>query len=272
MPQSLGRDKRLDDLVDSEVRLQRYVQSDSFNIKDYVKRRVEYWQPVLYINRDVDFRICAKNACSSMKAYYSWLRDPDWFKTYGWTDVDIERAVKAGKVTADDIHSGLGNQAFLTHYETRRAGRVKAWQNNPDTSNDSFFSDNSFRICIKRDPIKRFVSAYQQIYSETAWSLFKNHSYNIDMLIDKLDSGEYWNEHTAPQSFWLGKPEWYDKIFDVTETTKCIQFIHYKKLNKRTPLPNFHLMKGSTVRPELTRDQISKVEYLYMEDYENGWY
>ena len=266
--------------ADQHTRLEAYKNSKHFQLRDYIKRRIEYWQPVLYFKfacvdgtiGNLDFRICAKNASSSIKGYYSWLYDSNWINNYGWNEKQLLHAVQQGRVTEDDMHRGKGNQAFVTHYATRRLGRILAW-NNTDNLN-GFWRKGSHKVAIKRDPIKRFVSAYLQIWDESAWGLFKMHSYNIDMLLDKLDTGEYWNEHLAPQSFWLGEDKKiYDAIFDVSDTDKCIQYMHnYLNTKRKLGDQKFHLMKSNYPKPDLTREQISKIEKLYIEDYENGWY
>jgi hypothetical protein len=242
-------------------------------IDSWKKKRIEYWQPVIYFSKNntrLDFNICAKNACTSIKAYYTWVKDPNANSLYPIDHPRVIRSIKSGELKEDDLDH-LSEFAYLNHTGCRRSGRVSQWLNHEDTTFKDFFRKDSIRVAVKRDPIKRFISGYLQIYQDTAFGPFRQHNYHIDQLLDLLESKEYWNEHLETQSWWMGTPDRFDKIFDIKDTYKCIEFMN-DKLGLKTNPPDFHRMKTSMNKPDLDRKQIDRIEQLYLIDYENGWY
>lgn len=246
-------------------------QSDNFSIHEWETHRLEYWQPIIYFPKNLDFNIAAKNGCSSIKGYFTYLKDPESLKrNFMPSEEDLEDADP--KILEELSSPSASDRLYRFHYLVRRENRIKLWTNELTTTYKTFCRDKSHRVAIKRDPIKRFVSAYLQIWDESGFGTFKKHSYNIDELIDKLKSNEYWNEHTASQTFWMGNdPGFFNAVFDVTQTQDCINYMH-SYLKQNGDAPKIHLMKNTYEKPELTRYQISKIEQLYLEDYENGWY
>lgn len=249
-----------------------------FSLRDWKRRRIEYWQPVLYFTaerksgiRYLDFNICAKNACTSIKGYFTHIKDPDFVLK---KDEDIlKRLLEEGTIKQEEISKADGH-AYITHVLSRRDNRVALWLNNKDTDHFSFFRniEGCKKFAIKRNPIERFVSGYFQIYEETGWSRFKSHKYNIDQMLDHLEAKSFWNEHLAPQSWWMGdNPSKFDYIFDIKQTDLCIQTMH-QFLGFKSDPPKLHLMKFKYEKPTLTRTQISRIEQIYIEDYQNGWY
>ena len=243
-------------------------------LEDWKKRRIEYWQPVIYFKNGqsplLDFNICPKNACTSIKSYYSWTRDHNWVHTYKSDDPYVLKLKSMGVLDDNDVNH-LNNFVYYHHLNIKRVNRVKLWLNEPTTTFNDFFREGSVRIAIKRDPVKRFVSGYMQIWKQTAFGSFKKHSYNIDELLDLLESKEYWNEHLTSQTFWMGTPDRYHRIFDISQTKDCILYMN-RILKFKTIPPEIHSMKSIHEKPELTRKQIDRIESLYIEDYENGWY
>lgn len=252
-----------------------------FSLKNWERRRIEYWQPVLYFDangRSLDFTLCAKNACSTIKAYYTWLKDPNF--DYSLSKEDMNWIKRRFKLTDYDLEeSNLKSHGFVCHYSTTREARVKKWLNHPNSCFINFFRNwadedrkrEVIKVAIKRDPIKRFLSAYIHTHNKTGWVLFRDHNYGIDEFIDKIKSGEYWNEHLQSQTWWMGNKENYDRVYDIKDTDECISFINKHLIMDRNPR-KFEFMKSYTEKPEITRKQISKIEQLYIEDYENGWY
>lgn len=244
--------------------------SEPFSLEEWSKKRIEYWQPVLYFPHKIDFNICAKNGCSSIKGYLTWIYSPDSLNSKfapDWNSSKLKKEILASK---DDTHAA--DRIYDFHTNCKRATRISRWQNDPTTNYRHFCRSGSHRVAIKRDPIQRFLSGYLQIWEESAISVFKQHSYAIDELIDKLSTGEYWNEHLETQTFWMGNSvSFFDAVFDVSETQECINHIHSQSKYKGDA-PKIHLMPNTYEKPTLTRYQISKIEKLYLEDYENGWY
>ena len=245
-------------------------------LSDWQHKRIEYWQPVLYFSRNdikVDFNICAKNACSSMKGYYSWVKDPAVQTYYELDHPKVKKSIDTGVLGPDDI-SNWNDFAYINHPNTLRANRVRAWLNEETTTFSDFFREKSIRIAIKRDPIDRFKSGYSQIYYDTAYGPFKMHKFSVDELLSKLENNIFWNEHLETQTWWMGEnTKSFDYIFDISETKKCMETINeILGLKRKDPIPEFHRMKARGSKVELTRKQISRIEKLYHIDYENGWY
>lgn len=245
-------------------------------LSEWQRKRIEYWQPVLYFHKndvDLDFNICAKNACSSIKGYYTWVKDPSFKSYYELDHPKVKKSIDAGIIGPEDI-SNWEDFAYINHPNTVRGNRVRAWLNDETTTYDNFFRKGSIKVAIKRDPIERFKSGYSQIYDETAPGPFKMHHFTVDELLGKLEDGIYWNEHLETQTWWMGSNiKIYDHIFDISETNKCLEFMNdLFELKRRIPTPNFHRMKAKYQKVELSRKQIARIEKLYHVDYENGWY
>lgn len=139
------------------------------------------------------------------------------------------------------------------------------------------------RVCVKRDPVKRFVSCYRD-------KVLKEGQYgkaSVDQILDNFDRlkeidhphghntkiGYNWY-HFAPQVNHLGfDKDYYTHVFDISEVGTGLR--EYLNDKWGTDLPDLHArdstkIKGNTV--ELTPKQISRVEELYHEDYNAGWF
>lgn len=243
-------------------------------VDDWKKRRIEYWQPVIYFTNNVsplvDFCICAKNGCTSIKSYYSWTKDHNWIHTYKSDDPYILKLIEIGAVNENDKNH-LNDFVYYHHQSVKRVNRVRLWLNEETTTFKNFFRKNSVRVAIKRDPIQRFLSGYMQVWQQTGFGAFRQHNYNIDQIIDLLENKQYWNEHLETQTFWMGTPDQYHKIFNLEQTRECILYIN-KVLKFKSIPPEIHSMKSIYNKPTLTRQQVDKIENLYSIDYENGWY
>jgi len=251
--------------------------SPYFKSSEWEKRQRWYWQPVLYFNTNpkkrVDFCISAKNACSTVKVFYTWninknldtLYDDKYYEFYkDWA--------KKRNIPLEDLEVDpkvFVNYGFQNHHNTRRDCRVKLWRNQ-NTDMKTFFRTRSVRFAIKRDPIKRFLSSYTHTHRATAPAWHGDHEYSIDDMIEHLKDGTYWNEHLESQTFWMGEPSWYNYIYGIDDTKKCLKHMA-SILEEKEEIPDFHFMKNPNEKPALTRDQISKIEQYYIEDYENGW-
>lgn len=138
-------------------------------------------------------------------------------------------------------------------------------------------------LCIKRDPVNRFISCYtDKILREG-----QIQNCDLDNFIDNFDEilkehpfmhpslkgkniGFLWY-HFVPQTYHIGdKKEYYDYVIDTNEiTTKLKPFLEEKWDIK---LPNIHTRKQDIVKISLSKYQIEKVKEIYKSDYESGWF
>lgn len=128
------------------------------------------------------------------------------------------------------------------------------------------------RIALVRDPVQRFVSAYNMICKNFLGS------YPVQKFIDNFDTlmweHTYFRFHFKYQTCELGlNPNWYTDIFDIKEIKKFkdkLENIYNLKL------PDIYLNKtsnGITVL-DLTSDQINWIKNKYTLDYNiyGGWF
>lgn len=256
--------------------------SPDFKVSEWERRQRSYWQPVLYFHRNrevksapVDFCMCAKNACSTVKVFFTWIMDKDLDKLYSekyyefYKDWANKKNVPPENAPDQKVFLNYG---FENHFDTRRFSRVKHARN-LDTDIVTFFRKKSSTFAIKRDPIKRFLSSYTHTHVKTGPAWHGNHEYSIEDLIEHMKDGTYWNEHLETQSWWMGEPNWYDHVYHINDTKKCLRHMAgMLGVVEKNEIPDFHFMKNPNEKPEVTRKQISMIEQFYIKDYENGWY
>lgn len=140
--------------------------------------------------------------------------------------------------------------------------------------------DSSYKVCIKRDPVERFLSCYtDKIIRE---SYINNFNITIDELLDNWDClksgredplkpGTYYLEnHFLPQTYYIGNDKnYYDRVFDISEISTSVKEFLEDKL--KCILPDLHTRKQNK-KPSLTESNIKKIKEIYSVDYQNGWY
>jgi len=138
-------------------------------------------------------------------------------------------------------------------------------------------------VCIKRDPVKRFVSCYTdkiirekhiencdlEHFIDNFDEVLENHPFKHPSLKDK-EIGFLWY-HFVPQCYHLGGDiNYYDHVIDTKEiSTKLKSFLESKW---EIELPNIHTRKQNITKVNLSDDQIDKVKEIYKEDYNTGWH
>lgn len=138
-------------------------------------------------------------------------------------------------------------------------------------------------LCIKRDPVNRFISCYTdkilregQIqdcdldnFIDNFDGILKEHPFMHPSLKGK-NIGFLWY-HFAPQTYHIGeKKEYYDYVIDTKEiTTKLKPFLEERWDIK---LPNIHTRKQDIAKVKLSSKQEKRVKILYEQDYNNGWF
>lgn len=142
----------------------------------------------------------------------------------------------------------------------------------------------STNVCIKRDPVKRFISCYRdKVLLEGRCSV------SVDDLLDHYDEvvrqhnkphHYMWDQKTSyikfhfdPQTSHFGNSvDYFDNVFDISEIgTGVKQFLESKW---KIELPDIHARSTKGVVPELNLsvEQIDKIKKFYQVDYENGWF
>lgn len=137
-----------------------------------------------------------------------------------------------------------------------------------------FISNNDIKIdcsCgIVRDPIKRFVSAYQDRVLKKNKDGFK--SLGLDWVIDSIDKlisdDTDIGRHLLPQVWWLGDTwQEYDYIFDIKEINTAFKRVIEKHTDERIPnvIENVSFSKQQI---KLTEEQVNKIRGYYSKDCE----
>lgn len=145
---------------------------------------------------------------------------------------------------------------------------------------DWFKKNDGEAICIKRDPIKRFISCYEdKVLKENrlpgvSLDEFLDNPWEI---IDKMDkpleenkSIGYLYYHFAPQVMHLGESrDYYTHVFDISEVnTLCKKYFEDKWL---IHIPDLTCRNNPNKKTTLTDEQVIKVKELYYQDYQTGW-
>lgn len=217
---------------------------------------------ILYFNNDIDIRICLKNAQTTLKRAWQAVYDAEYLKEY----IAMGRDGATAPNAVDRYHRAMKFQDI--------------W--------DQPFRRGSYRIAIKRDPVQRFISAVTYLdkvklepnYLRTRKSyidLTNVDKDDIDSVLDAFDNQTLRDEHFFSQSYFMGRPNDYDKVYDITEVHELLEWLT-KKTNPKIPIVDFwaNKTKGSSDRQmannELTDKQTMRIIKMYAKDYANGWY
>ena len=139
-------------------------------------------------------------------------------------------------------------------------------------------TETSRKICIKRDPVSRFISCfYDKVIKEGRLKVtIDDFIDNFDDILkkhpDKMNDGKtkYMKFHFAPQTYHFGENRgYYERVFDVNEVNTKLK----KYLEDRWDigLPQLHARNNGLNKFDLTTSQIKKIKIIYNQDYENGW-
>jgi hypothetical protein len=209
---------------------------------------------ILYFNNDIDVRLCLKNAYTTLRAVWLSCYDPDYYTG------------KYKKITAptayDRYHWAMQKQDL--------------W--------DQPFRRGSYRIAVKRDPVQRFISAVSYLDTVRLEPRYDNNkkSYidltnvkkdDIDSVLDAFDKQTLRDEHFFSQSYFMGHPNDYDKVYDITELPELLSWVA-KKCKPKKPIEKLweNKTKNTSNRIELTDKQTMRIIKMYAKDYANGWY
>ena len=215
---------------------------------------------VYYFGPNIDVRLCLKNAYTTIRT--AWV-------AYN-PNIPVKEFVFNGQ--GQLFHDGWGGTTNRYHDIMKQQD---VW--------DIPFRYGTERICVKRDPVKRFISAVSYL---DQIKLQSNHIANkkqyidlsevtsddIDHIIQALKDHKLRDEHFFSQSYFLGDKNQYDRIYDITEVNKLLEYLD-SKVTMRVPVKGLwkNKTKGTAKRIELTKDQEIEVVKLYARDYANGW-
>lgn len=209
---------------------------------------------ILYFNDDIDIRLCLKNAYTTLR--YAWCACYD-------VEYVLSNPPNISTPTAQDRY-----KFAMRHQDI--------W--------DQPFRRGSYRIAVKRDPVQRFISTVSYLDSVKVEPNFLNYkkSYidltevnkdDVDSVLDAFDQQKLRDEHFFSQTYFMGNPDQYDKIYDITEVNELLSWLT-KKCKPGAPITNVwkNKTKNTDKRITLTDAQQLRVIKLYAKDYANGWY
>ena len=191
----------------------------------------------LYFNNFIDIRLCPKNANTTLKYC--------WNKLINNENSDVSPLIRADRY-----------QYYL------KLGQIKS------NDNEFLFRTNSYKIAIKRDPIKRALSAATWILQ--AQNIINPTIKQIELCIDTLCPNNDFHFYT--QYFWMGVKDQYDEIYDIKDVNKLLDFLE-KDYPYKTTISNRHKnkSKASVESKQLSDKILNKLKTIYQIDYDNGW-
>lgn len=221
---------------------------------------------VLYFPNNLDVRLCPKNGITSLKYALKYI---------------LEGKEEATSITA-----------------------TKSWRKEQIKQNgyrdDLPYRENSYRLAISRDPVRRFLSAAE--YLNIEWAKQVNHlgedyllrpdlteddfrdigqfseaepiPNNLDELIEAVSCGDITNTHFYSQTYYLGARGQYDRIYKMSNFTDCLEFIRRrsdssKSIDKLRANRTHGKIYGTV--DDLTQDQKKRIMKIYEVDYDYGW-
>lgn len=119
-----------------------------------------------------------------------------------------------------------------------------------------------FRVCIVRDPVKRFLSMYSNRI------LFhRDHDVSFDDFVEDIAHFQEINGHFRSQVYFLGTdPDYYTHIFNIKQLAGLGELM--TKVSGRPVKPVRLQTKGGETKPEMTPEHEERIRAVYREDYE----
>jgi hypothetical protein len=131
----------------------------------------------------------------------------------------------------------------------------------------TIFRDNSYKIAVKRDPVAKWVSAYNTVYRERPdlFTLSIDQAVSIRHILLR-------DNHFASQFVMLGNIKNYDSVFNLENLDSCIDMLN-NTLGKDIKIENNNKSTNVLFTKEcLSSKQVAIIKDTYSMDYNNGYY
>ena len=218
--------------------------------------------------------------------------------------VDVRTAAKCGSANFKLLDAAIRTQVFDTTAKMtvrrfkNRAGPINfrdelVWQYADIL--DMPFRKESTRFAIKRDPVKRFLSAVD--FLEKQMAKFNTQEdlgarvkeqqrtprayplkgfASLEEAVSSLENGMIMDPHLNTQTFYYGNINQYDYVYDLVDMRQALEHIVSLIGNDNIPNPNFWIKSHRNKSPkilslQLTDDLAERIKTLYRVDYDNGW-
>lgn len=120
-------------------------------------------------------------------------------------------------------------------------------------------------VCLTRDPLERFISAYK---NRILWHKDINfQDYSCEQVILNLEKGNFENTHFLPQVYFLGKNKYYYDLICEVKNIKVFENFVNNFFERDNTIPVIQ-RGGHDELIDLSSAQIERIKYIYKEDYE----
>ena len=211
---------------------------------------------VWYLPNHIDMVTCPKNGMTSFKSFYH----------------TAYRKAENRRLEHEKFEYAKGGPLH------RRDQRI--W--NMSSFHDYPFRSGSTRFAVKRDPVKRFVSAVEFLQrrgrlQEPRCDRDYTHYEKVSDVLDGLENNRIFEFHLLPQTYFMGDRCKYDHIYDIVDLSSMFKAMTKKMGLQWSSALNVKANTMKTpVEKRITNDlsftDIERIKSLYQIDYANGWY
>ena len=200
-------------------------------------------------NESLVFYSCPKNANTSAKLFFAKHLGID--KNFYFIQDDIP------KYKTEESHKKMQE----IKADNDKKNLVNIWPNYQKFSK----VDSTYKCCIVRDPVERFLSAYKNRILFHKDKDFFNLS--VNSIIKKLLDNNFDNKHFLPQSYFLGLDlKYYDFVIDIKNISK---FVIYVNNFFGKDIEFVKLQTGGNNKKIILNDQqINAVKLIYKADFD----
>lgn len=235
----------------------RYLRTDpdALNQRQHIHEHwLDYFR-TFYYDCGIDYVLCAKNASTTLSYFYfkhEYNKPPGGY----WHEEKRDK---------------------LDAYVKRRDNWRKHVQlKTIDPHSRYLLRKKSHKICVKRDPVERALSAVFTI--NMVHNIYQNPKdvnllyREVISLLNNFETED--NHHFYTQSRYMGVPNLYDRIYDMHEVPQMLDDIQ-KISGKSIDFDNrqrYNVSSAQITVDDLPNNIIQRIKTLYEEDYDNGWY